>query len=88
MRQKNYPDQHRRPAPEYEPEDLMLVKTHALTSAEKRFSVKLAPKRDGQYKILRATSAVSYEISDLRTLVVPFSKYLRLLSEILLTKII
>lgn len=75
LRQKNYADKHRRPAPAYEPGDLVLVKAHVLSNAEKGFSAKLAPKRDGPYRILRATSATSYEISDLESPNVPLGKY-------------
>lgn len=64
-RHKFYADQHRRPAPDYEPGSLVLLKTHSLSNASKGFSSKLAPKRDGPYKILKEITPCTYEVAAL-----------------------
>ena len=42
--------------------DLVLVKTHFLSDASKGFSVKLASKRDGPYRVIRVVSASVFDV--------------------------
>lgn len=58
-------DQKRRPTPDYKVGDLVLIQTHPLSKAQKKETAKLAPRRDGPYKILRVKGPCSFEIAAL-----------------------
>lgn len=73
--QKIYFDAHHRPAPDYASGTLVLLESHALSNASKGFSSKLAPKRDGPYRILRERSPTSYEMASLDNLDESIGKY-------------
>ncbi|KAJ3666072.1 hypothetical protein Zmor_001527 [Zophobas morio] len=62
LRQKCQADKGRRPAPEYNPGDLVLVTTHILSKTRAGISSKFAPRRDGPYRVLQARGPTSYEI--------------------------
>jgi hypothetical protein len=61
--QKSRVDQQRRPAPDYQPGDPVLVATNPLSNLERGFSAKLAPRRDGPYVIVEKCGPASYEIA-------------------------
>ena len=60
---KDYADAKRRPAPVYQPGDLVLIDTHPISKGSKRWTAKFAPKRDGPYVILTARGPCSYEVA-------------------------
>ena len=62
LRQKCQADKGRRPVPEYNPGDLVLVTTHSLSKTRAGISSKFAPRRDGPYRVLQARGPTSYEI--------------------------
>ncbi|KAJ3645713.1 hypothetical protein Zmor_023352 [Zophobas morio] len=62
-RQKHYADQHRRPGPQIQPCDRVLVKTHPVSNSAKGRTSKFAPKRDGPYIVLNAKGPCSFEIA-------------------------
>lgn len=64
IRNQHQSDQHRRPDPGYNPGDQVLIKTHLQSNKEKNFTAKLAPKRDGPYKILQKIGAATYEVGN------------------------
>lgn len=61
---KKKTDEHRRPSPDYQPGDLVLVATNVLSSSARYQTAKLHPRRDGPYVILRKHGPCSYEISN------------------------
>ncbi|KAJ3661318.1 hypothetical protein Zmor_006603 [Zophobas morio] len=63
-RRKNYADSKRRPGPVYQPGDLVLVDRHILSKKAQGLTSKLAPRRDGPYRILTKVGPTSYEIAD------------------------
>jgi hypothetical protein len=42
--------------------DLVLIKSHLLSNAEKQLTVKLAPRRDGPYQIQKVVSPTTYQL--------------------------
>lgn len=59
-----YANQKRRISPRHQPDDLVWLDTHVLSNQSKGLSGKLAPKRDGPYRILRARGPTTYEVSN------------------------
>uniref|UniRef100_A0A2A4K8X8 Retropepsins domain-containing protein n=1 Tax=Heliothis virescens TaxID=7102 RepID=A0A2A4K8X8_HELVI len=69
--QKRCADQGRRPAPEYGPGDLVLLKTQGSNDATPGQTPKFIPRRDGPYRIKEAASSTTYvleRLSDGQTL--------------------
>ncbi|XP_071055047.1 uncharacterized protein [Onthophagus taurus] len=66
-RRKQYADIYRRPAPDYQPGQMVLIRSHELSKGSKGFTSKLAPKRDGPYAIRKGISATTYEIEEPKT---------------------
>jgi hypothetical protein len=64
VQKENYDIRHRT-APDLTKGDLVLVKTHPLSSAPKHFSAKLAPKRDGPYIVLSFQKPSTYILGHL-----------------------
>lgn len=62
--QKTKADRIRRPSENYQPGDKVLVKSHLLSSASKGVNEKLAPKRDGPYRIKRVVTPTTFEIEE------------------------
>lgn len=62
---KFHADLKRRPTPTYELGDLVLVDSHPISKAKTSFTSKLAPKRDGPYRISRVVTPTTYEITTL-----------------------
>jgi hypothetical protein len=61
--QKTRVDRHRRPSPNYQPGDPVMIATNPLSNLERGFSAKLAPRRDGPYRIIKKCGPASYEIA-------------------------
>lgn len=57
-------DKKREEDPKYQPGDLVLVNTHVKSNAEKNFTSKLAPKRDGPYVIVKRMGPASYLVAE------------------------
>jgi hypothetical protein len=74
-KQKEYCDRKRRPDPSYKPGDLVLVNTHSLSNAQRGYSSKFAPRRDGPYVILRKHGPASYEVATSGETSVPVGIY-------------
>lgn len=55
----------RRPDPGYEIGDLVLVETHPISSQQKQFSAKFAPRRDGPYVIIKKHGSCIYEVANI-----------------------
>lgn len=64
-RRKVHADGKRRDA-EFKVGDLVLLKTHALSSKSKRFTAKFAPKRDGPYEVSGLCGPTGVELRDLQ----------------------
>ena len=62
-KQKQQADKSRRPSPEYQPGDHVLIQTHMLSQAKRKMTAKFAPKRDGPYIILQRHGIASYEVA-------------------------
>ncbi|KAH9637830.1 hypothetical protein HF086_005488 [Spodoptera exigua] len=62
-KRKKWTDDRRRPAPAFQPGDLVLVAAHVLSNAARYHTAKLAPRRDGPYVILRRHGPCSYEVA-------------------------
>ena len=62
-RQAHYYNLSRRP-PSLKVGDLVLVKNHALSKKSKKFTAKLAPKRNGPFRVSKIVSRTVVEISD------------------------
>ncbi|CAH2043293.1 unnamed protein product, partial [Iphiclides podalirius] len=60
--QKKYADENRRPAPDYQVEDLVLLKTRGPNEAGKGQTPKFIPRRDGPYRVRKVLSATTYEL--------------------------
>lgn len=60
---KEYADQSRRPAENFQVGNLVLLKSHVLSSALKNITAKFAPRRDGPYKIVEKVSPTTYTLS-------------------------
>ena len=56
-------DRHRRPTLEFQPGDSVLVVSHVQSNAAKGFMAKLAPRRDGPYRIAKKVGAASYAVT-------------------------
>ncbi|XP_035433406.1 uncharacterized protein LOC118264854 [Spodoptera frugiperda] len=54
----------RRKDPGYKPGDLVLVETHPISSNEKQFTAKFAPRRDGPYVVLKKHGVSTYEVAN------------------------
>lgn len=74
-RNKRNADKYRRVVTEFNVGDNVLVDVHAISSNDKNYSNKLAPRRDGPYVIVRKLSPVSYIIADKDNLERPLGKY-------------
>lgn len=59
-RRKLIKDRHRREGDAFEPGDLVLLKTHVLSSTKKGVSSKLMPRRDGPYAIVKRVTPTTY----------------------------
>lgn len=62
--QKTRVDDARRPAT-FELGDKVLIRSHHLSNASKGLSAKLAPRRDGPYRIRRVVTPTTYEVEEL-----------------------
>ena len=62
-KQKQQTDKSRRPSPDYQPGDHVLIQTHMLSQTKRKVSAKFAPRRDGPYVILQRHGATSYEVA-------------------------
>ncbi|CAH2035486.1 unnamed protein product, partial [Iphiclides podalirius] len=60
--QKKYVDENRRPAPDYQVEDLVLLKTRGPNDAGKGQTPKFISRRDGPYRVRKVLSATTYEL--------------------------
>lgn len=59
-RHKAYADQHRRPAPDYDPGSLVLLKTQGPNDTSTGQSAKFIPRRDGPYRVREAVGPATY----------------------------
>lgn len=64
-----------RPDPGYNIGDLVLVETHPISSQDKQFSAKFAPRRDGPYIILKKHGSSIYEIATIPEPEISIGKY-------------
>ncbi|XP_028043668.1 uncharacterized protein LOC114253105 [Bombyx mandarina] len=62
---KEIGDTARRPMPPYKENDLVLVKTHALSNASKGTTSKFMPKRDGPYRVKRVITPTTFILANL-----------------------
>lgn len=58
--QKRYADEGRRPAPDYKPGDLVLLKTQGSNDTASGQTPKFIPRRDGPYRVKEAVSSTTY----------------------------
>ena len=61
--QAHYYNLRRRP-PNFKVGDLVLVRNHAMSNAAKKFTARLAPKRNGPFRISKIVSRTVVEVSD------------------------
>ncbi|KAF5282316.1 hypothetical protein FQR65_LT14370 [Abscondita terminalis] len=63
-RSKKYSDEKKTEGNQYQPEDWVWVNSNPISKAAKGITAKLAPRRDGPYRILHNISPTTYEIEN------------------------
>lgn len=66
-KRKEYMDKKRKPCPNFNTGDHVMVNTHVLSNAAHGFSSKLAPRRDGPYIIIKRHGPSSFEVANPKT---------------------
>lgn len=74
-RRKALADMSRKSCPTLEIGDLVLVKSHTLSSSATGTTSKLNPRRDGPYKVISKESPTSYTIAEIENPDLPLGKY-------------
>lgn len=63
-RSKQYADENRRPAPNYDVGDHVLLKTQGLNDVDRGQTAKFIPRRDGPYKVTKIVSPISFDLEN------------------------
>lgn len=63
-RSKQFADEGRRPAPDYNVGDYVLLKTQGLNDVDRGQTAKFIPRRDGPYKVTKMVSPSSFELEN------------------------